>query len=119
MNTNEVLRITCEELKPMMDRGEPVVVIDTRKTSEYNTDHIKGSINIYYNPSGESMERSLMLSALPLEALLVPYCDCDDDSTSAVMAIELLDLRYEADMVKALKGGLPRWRELGYPMETG
>jgi hypothetical protein len=31
------------------------------------------------------------------------------------MALELIDLRYDAGLVKALKDGFPRWRELGYP----
>ena len=117
MNTNEIQRITCEDLKGMLDRGEPVIVIDTRKSTEYETGHIKSAVNVYYDPTGESMERSLMLSAMPVDMLLVPYCECDDDSTSALMGIELLDLRYDPDKVKALKGGLPRWRELGYPQE--
>jgi hypothetical protein len=30
------------------------------------------------------------------------------------VALELIDLRYDADKVKALKGGINRWRELGY-----
>jgi len=32
-----------------------------------------------------------------------------------MMALELMDLGYDAGKVKALSGGFPRWRELGYP----
>jgi rhodanese-related sulfurtransferase len=118
MNINEVPRITCEVLKPMIDRGENLVVIDTRKSTDYQTEHIKSAVNIYYDPSGDSMERDLMLSTLPLETLLVIYCDCIGDSESALVALELLNLRYDPANVKALKDGLPRWRELGYPIES-
>jgi 3-mercaptopyruvate sulfurtransferase SseA len=34
------------------------------------------------------------------------------------LAQELLGLRYDADKVKALKGGLLRWKQLGYPTES-
>jgi rhodanese-related sulfurtransferase len=118
MNINEVPRITCEELKTMIDRNEILVVIDTRKSLDYQTEHIKGAINIYYDPSGDSMERELMLSALPLDTLLVVYCDCIGDTESALVALELLNLRYDLARVKALKDGLPRWRELGFPVES-
>jgi rhodanese-related sulfurtransferase len=118
MNIDDVPRISCEELKPLIDQGESLVVIDTRKSLDYQAEHIKGSVHIYYDPSGDSMERELMLSALPLETLLVIYCDCIGDSESALVALELLNLRYDPTNVKALKDGLPRWRELGYPTES-
>ena len=59
MEINEVPRITCEELKQLIDKGENVVIIDTRKSSGYNAEHIKGAINIYYNPAGYQMEREM------------------------------------------------------------
>lgn len=117
MDINDVPRITCEELKELIDRGDNPVVIDTRKSSEYKTGHIKGAINIYYDPSGYSMDREITLSALPPDMLLVFYCDCMDDSTSALMALEMRDMRYDIEKVKALEGGWPRWLELGYPTE--
>jgi rhodanese-related sulfurtransferase len=118
MNINELPRITCEELKQLIDQRESLVIIDTRKTSSYNAEHIKDAVNIYYSPAGDSTEREMMLSALPLDRLLVIYCDCIDDSESALAALELLNLRYDADKVKPLKDGIPRWRELGYPTES-
>lgn len=75
MELDKVPRITCEELNQLIDAGEKVVVIDTRQNSSYAAEHIQGAINIYYNHSGDSMERELMLSALPPDTLLVPYCD--------------------------------------------
>jgi rhodanese-related sulfurtransferase len=117
MDINQVPRINCEELKQLIDRSEKVIVIDTRDSASYTAEHIIGAVNIYYDPSGNSMERDLMLSGLPMDALLVPYCDCEGDTTSAVMALDLLNLMFDADKVKALHDGIPRWRELGYPME--
>lgn len=67
--------ITCEELKKLMDAGEKVVIIDLRGSGAYNHYHIKGAINIPYNAAGDPLEREMMLSTLPGDAWLVPYCD--------------------------------------------
>ena len=115
MEINEVPRITCEELKRLIETKEKIVVIDTRKNSGYDAGHIEGAVNIYYNPAGDPMERQLILSALPADKLTVFYCDCIDDTESAFMALEVLNLGYDADKVKALSGGLIRWQELDYP----
>jgi rhodanese-related sulfurtransferase len=58
-----------------MDTGEKVVIIDTRKSNQYQSGHILGAVNIYYNALGDPQERELMLSTLPGDILLVPYCD--------------------------------------------
>ena len=117
MEINEVPRITCEELKQLIDKGEDRVVIDTRTRSSYDNEHIKGAVNIYYSPSQFQMESEMILSALPWDKLLVFYCDCSDDADSAHMALNLIDVGYEVDNVRALSGGWLRWKELGYPTE--
>lgn len=117
MEISEVPHITCEELKQIINKGENVVIIDVRMNSAYYTEHIEGAINIYYHPSGDQTEREMMLSALPVDTLLVFYCDCIDDSESAIMALELMNLGYDADNVRALNGGYLRWKELDYPTE--
>ena len=63
------------------------------------------------------MEREIMLTSLPADKILVFYCDCIDDSESAIMALELMNLGYDVDKVKALGQGYARWKELGYPTE--
>ena len=40
------LLITPQELKDLQQRGEPLVIIDTRSASEYEIEHIPGAINI-------------------------------------------------------------------------
>jgi rhodanese-related sulfurtransferase len=71
----EVPRLTCEELKHSIDAGEKIVIVDTRTSADYSSSHILGAINIPYSPTGDSMEREIMLSALPQDRLLVLYCD--------------------------------------------
>jgi rhodanese-related sulfurtransferase len=75
MEIDQVGRITCEEL---IGKGVPAndrVVIDIRPSSDYNTSHIPGAINIYYDQSGIAVEREIMLSALPPDKVLILYCD--------------------------------------------
>ena len=118
MEINEVPRITCEELRQLIDKEESVVIIDTRKSSGYDAEHIQGAVNIYYNPAGYQMEREITLSALPPDTLLVFYCDCIDDSESSIIALEAMNLGYDTDNTRALSGGFLRWKELDYPTES-
>jgi rhodanese-related sulfurtransferase len=75
MKDSEVLRITCEELKRLKDAGDKILLIDTRPAGAYSAGHIQGAININYDESADPMTRDFMLSTLPDDALLVPYCD--------------------------------------------
>jgi rhodanese-related sulfurtransferase len=109
-------RITVEDLKKMIDKGEDLVVVDTRDSASYAAGHIKGAINIYYNPTSDPTERQMMLVALPMEKLIVTYCDCTDDANSAQLADEIYKLGYDRDKVKVLSGGSLRWVELKYPV---
>jgi rhodanese-related sulfurtransferase len=75
MESNEVPRINCEEVKQLFDRDEKVVIIDTREYGSYQDEHIEGAVNIFYNPLGDPLEREIILTALPADSLLVFYCE--------------------------------------------
>jgi rhodanese-related sulfurtransferase len=109
-------RITPDELRGMIDKGADLVVVDTRDSGSYDSGHIKGAINIYFDPTADPTDRQLMLIALPMDKLLVTYCDCTDDANSAKLADELYRLGYDRDKVKVLAGGSLKWVELKYPM---
>jgi rhodanese-related sulfurtransferase len=111
-------RITAEDLSQMIDKGAPLVTVDTRDSGSYEAGHIKGAVNIYYDPTADPMDRQMMLIALPMDKLIVTYCDCTDDASSANMAQELYKLGYDRDKVKVLSGGSLRWVELKYPLES-
>jgi rhodanese-related sulfurtransferase len=115
----KVLRISAEELKQMIDKGAAnLVIVDVRDSGSYDAGHIKGAINIYYDPTANPQDRQMMLKNLPMEKLIVTYCDCSDDASSAAVADELYELAFDRDKLKALKGGSLRWVELKYPMVT-
>ena len=110
-------RITVEELKQKIDKGDTdFVVLDVRDGGSYDAGHIKGAVNIYYDATGDPMNRQMILMALPMEKLIITYCDCTDDASSAAIADELLMLGYEQDKVKVLSGGSLKWVEVKYPM---
>jgi rhodanese-related sulfurtransferase len=114
----EIPRVSVEELKKMIDKGSrDFVVVDVRDSASYEAGHIKGAINIYYNPTADPMDRQMMLIALPMDKLVITYCDCSDDASSANIAQELYQLGYEREKTKVLAGGSLRWVELKYPME--
>ncbi|MDR1726748.1 MAG: rhodanese-like domain-containing protein [Acidobacteriota bacterium] len=113
----EIPRISVEELKQKIDAGDTdFVVLDVRDGSSYAAGHIKGAVNIYYDATGDPMNRQMMLIALPMDKLVVTYCDCTDDASSGTIADELLVLGYEPDKVKVLSGGSLKWVEVKYPM---
>ena len=63
--------VTSAELKTMIDRNEPgLVIIDSRSLSQYEEAHIKGAISI---PLVE-MEQNKELPKAPKDARLVFYC---------------------------------------------
>jgi rhodanese-related sulfurtransferase len=112
----ELPRITAEELNQLIEKGADMVTVDTRDAGSYNAGHIKGAINIYYDPTSDPMARQMMLIALPMDKLIVTYCDCTDDASSAHVAEELYQLGYDRDKIKVLSGGSLRWVELKYPL---
>jgi len=114
---NNIPRITCEDLKAMLEKGEKVIIIDTRASIFYKADHIKSAINIFYNPSGDPFERQMTFMSLPADIPLVVYCECSDESDSSLMANEIKNQRYEIENIKVLLQGINRWKELGYPTE--
>jgi rhodanese-related sulfurtransferase len=115
-----VPRITCEELKQMMDEGVDLVVVDTRWEGAYKREpHIKGAVNIpgtILPPMTEQIIE-IKLMALPWDKTIIFYCDCLDDSESIELALKLIETGFDADKVKVLTNAWPRWRELGYPTE--
>jgi len=109
-------RISVEKLKKMIDENAEVVIVDTRDGGSYASGHIKGAINIPYDVTSDPMQRQMMLIALPMDKMIVTYCDCTDDANSANVVQELYDLGYELDYLRVLSGGSLKWVEMKYPM---
>jgi rhodanese-related sulfurtransferase len=98
------------ELKDAVDKGA-VVIVDTRYPESYEQEHIKGAINI--------MEANLdaHVSALPRDKMIVAYCSCPTEQTSAGLARKLKAKGF--NNTAALVGGTDAWKRAGLPMEKG
>jgi len=103
-----IARITPQELKRRMDKGESVVVIDLRSEFEWADGRIPGSLS----PVGDDLET--LISDTP-KGEIVLYCSCPNEVTSARAALRLK--RHGVKHVRPLEGGFPVWKELGYPVE--
>jgi rhodanese-related sulfurtransferase len=112
-----VPRITAEEVQRLIKTKGNVVIVDTDDSMSYGAEHIKGAVNITYDPTTDISNADQTLQALPGDKLIVFYCNCPHEEDSAPMVQEMWELGYARDKVKALEGGLTRWEQLGYPLE--
>lgn len=68
----ELPRITNEQLKKLMDDGEPLLVVDTRIQFIFNLGHLPETINISMEPEAAQATRFL---TLPKDRKIIFYCD--------------------------------------------
>lgn len=101
--------MTSEELKRLIDSGatQDIVIVDTQPSEYFREAHVPGAVNLPY------ADRIRTPVNLPRAKTLVLYCPCEQEEESTAMAAKLEKLGYTR--LKLLQGGLPRWRELGYP----
>lgn len=70
----ELPRITAKELKELIDKEDDFILVDSRDSGSYSKEHIKGAINIHFDPAGDPMTRKMTLMAIPMDRLIVVYC---------------------------------------------
>ena len=104
-------RIAPEELKRKLDAGEDVAIFDVRHGFDLMADPfvIPGAVVIAI----EELEHRPDLSN---GREVVVYCTCPNEVSSAVAARSLQ--RRGILRARPLAGGLPSWRELGYPLQA-
>ena len=112
----QVPRIAAEEVQRQIKETGNVVLVDTDDSESYGDEHIKGAVNIAYDPTADPRAQDETLSALPGNKLIVFYCNCPHEEDSAPLVLEMWELNYDHDKVKALQGGLTRWEQLKYPL---
>jgi len=102
-----VTRIRPEVLHEQLQGPAPPLVLDVRGRSAYLGDRIPGSVHVQPDHVVE------WAASQPRSRLVVAYCSCPKDATSARAARQLGKLGFTA---AALEGGLGAWREQ-YPVE--
>ena len=108
-----VPRISIQELKGMMDKKTPVIIIDVQPAKIYAEGHIKGAISL---PASENIKLEDVWD-FPYDRLIVTYCDCGPGETdSAAAAAQLIKFGY--DDVKVLADpSIKGWKAAKYPLE--
>jgi rhodanese-related sulfurtransferase len=101
--------IDATELLKRLAEGQ-VILLDVRPVEEYATAHIPGALSI---PVAELETR---LPELPQDREVVAYCR----GPYCVFADEAVTLlRTNGYQASRLEQGLPDWRRLGLPVESG
>jgi membrane protein DedA with SNARE-associated domain/rhodanese-related sulfurtransferase len=118
MRELRLARITPEELKQKLDTGDQVFIVDLRGGGCHAPDGqgIPGAIRI--DPHRlDHYEEPLESAQIPRDREFILYCATPHEFTSARVALALHQRGYQR--VRPLAGGLPAWRERGFPLAWG
>jgi rhodanese-related sulfurtransferase len=102
--------LTKERLQTLIAAGA-VHVIDARLPAEFEAGHIEGAINIPYEKLPEYYEK--LSAAVPLDAIVVCYCQSETCEDSENLAREMAFMGYTN--VLRYKGGWDEWSLAGRP----
>jgi membrane protein DedA with SNARE-associated domain/rhodanese-related sulfurtransferase len=104
-------RLEPEELKRMIDSGNPVFIVDLRHPLDYLPDPrvLPGAVRFTPDKLVENSEE------IPRDRDIVLYCTCPSEATAAKMAMNLRKLGIYR--VRPLRGGFDVWKQKGFPLE--
>jgi rhodanese-related sulfurtransferase len=103
--------IDAYDLKEALERGDTVVVVDTRSAAAYAKRHIPGAVNIPHRTM-----TAATTAQLDKAALVVTYCDGIGCNGSTKGALNMVRLGFR---VKELIGGMEWWLRDGYAAHGG
>ena len=102
---------TVDVIKGRLDRGDKFLLVDVREDSEWQKDHLPGSVHM-----GKGViERDVEQRVPDLGTEIVLYCG--GGFRSALAADNLQKMGYTN--VLSMDGGMREWREKGYPLVKG
>jgi rhodanese-related sulfurtransferase len=106
-----VTRITIDEAKQRLDRGEPLVFIDCRNPEAWSKSSVQlpGAIRV---PPGEARDH---LDEIDANRAIVTYCTCPNEGSSSEVAEELH--RHGFKNPHPLFGGFDAWEAAQFPLE--
>lgn len=100
--------VTVEELSHLIEQGR-AVALDVRGSVEFEMSHIRGAVSM---PLGLVAARG---GELPKDKLIVPYCACSAEQSSA-RAVQVLK-KQGFENTAALVGGWDAWVQASLPVE--
>ncbi len=108
----EPMMASLEFIKYFFDEKK-AVIIDARDIEDYEISHIAGAINIPYDYYEDYEE---VIDAFNYDDVFIIYCSGGECSLS----IDLADVLFNEkafENVFVFEGGLPEWKDAGYPVE--
>jgi len=102
--------IAAAELMALQGRSDAPLVVDVRPNGEYKSGHVAGAINIPY----DKMEKHLDQLTEARRGVVL-YCTQGHRTRQAEQTL----VEHDLANVFHLEGGLPAWRQAGYPIHTG
>ncbi len=108
----QTARISTDELRELIGRGDAVTIVDVRSPSIQKIDprFIPGALVMDIH----AIEN--YLNDLPISQDIVFYCSCPNDASAAFVAKKLIGRGYTK--VRPLHGGLNAWIEAGHAVEV-
>ncbi|MBP1763045.1 MAG: Rhodanese-like domain protein [Firmicutes bacterium] len=101
-------RVGLEDLKSIYDSQTPgLLILDVRPQGMYEAGHIPGSLSI---PLPTLVEK---MSLIHPDTVVYVVCAVDSNATFAAYTLRMVG--YDAYMVP---GGVPAWKDKGYPLTT-
>jgi rhodanese-related sulfurtransferase len=104
--------ITAEQLQGMIDRGEDIVIFDSRSYEEYHSNSIPAAISV---PGAELVYRFTDLTPSPDTTVIV---NCGGRTRSIIGAQSLINAGFPNKIV-SLQNGTQAWHLAGYEVIDG
>ncbi len=104
--------LAAEEVKAMLDRGEDMVVLDSRRFDEYHTMSIPKGVSV---PGAELVLRARAMAPSPATRIIV---NCAGRTRSLIGAQSLVNAGLP-NPVAALRNGTIGWTLAGFTLEHG
>jgi len=95
-------------------QGKSAIIIDARDLEAYESGHITGAWNIPYH---KFLDRLELLDPLPLDTLIITYCDGEDCNASIELANALVSMGFSN--IRYYFGGWNAWLKDNYPITSG
>lgn len=107
--------IGLQQVKEMHD-AKQAVVVDARSAANFAQGHIAGAIPLPLEEARKTLPLAFKLK-VPKDAVIIAYCNGFSCHDSMDLGKILMQAGYSA--VYVYEGGLPEWRDAGYPVVTG
>jgi len=95
-------------------QNRSALFIDARTSAEYNEGHIPQAVSL---PLGSFDYQTPILVGLPMDQMLITYCEGESCSESIDLAVHLNDVGFTEVCIYI--GGWQQWQAAGYPVKEG